>query len=70
MADLLYTVPEASKLLKTNTNYVYELVNCGLLPCLKLGRIKIRAKALEEFLVKYEGMDITDPKNIKTMEEV
>lgn len=62
--ELLYTVRETSKLLKTNPGYVYELIKADLLPALKLGSYKIRGAALEEFLKKYEGKDLTDLRNI------
>ena len=68
MEDVLYTVKEVSKLLKTNTNYVYELIKKGMLPALKLGSFKIRKSALFEFLSKYEGQDLTDLNNIKELE--
>lgn len=64
MEDVLYTVSEVAKLIKTNPAYVYKLINAGLLPVLKLGSMKIRKAALEEFLAKYEGKDLTDPMNI------
>ena len=65
--DIVYTVEEAAKLLKTNTNTVYELIRAKQLPALKLGRIKIRRVALLEFLEKNEWKDISDPYNIKTL---
>ncbi len=65
MEDILYTVPEVSKLIKTNKTYVYELIKAGLLPVLKLGSYKIRKVSLEEFLSRYEGKDITNPRDIK-----
>ena len=68
MEDVLYTVTETSKLLKTSKNYVYDLVNKGFLPALKLGNLKIRRTAILEFLEKYEGQDLTDLSNIKKME--
>ncbi len=68
MEDVLYTVKETSKLLKTNTNYVYELIKIGMLPALKLRSFKIRRSALLEFLEKYEGQDLTDLNNIKDIE--
>lgn len=68
MDDVLYTVSEVSKLIKTNNAYVYELIDAGLLPVLKLGRYKIRKKSLEEFLKKYEGKDLTDPYSIKGLD--
>ena len=40
MEDILYTVAETAKLLKTNPNYIYDLINKGLLPALKLGSFK------------------------------
>lgn len=46
----LYTVKEAAKVLKTNTNEVYKLINKGLLPRLIIGSYKIRGKDLEKFI--------------------
>lgn len=68
MEDILYTVSETAKLLKTNQNYVYELIKQGFLPALKLGSLKIRKATLNSFLKKYEGQDLTDLKNIKELE--
>lgn len=68
MEDILYTVSETAKLLKTNQNYVYELIKQGFLPALKLGSFKIRKTTLNSFLEKYEGQDLTDLKNIKELE--
>lgn len=70
MEDVLFTVAEVAKLLKTNTNYVYELIRKGFLPALKLGSFKIRKSALLEFLEKYEGQDLTDLSNIKVLQGV
>lgn len=68
MEDILYTVSETAKLLKTNQNYVYELIKQGFLPALKLGSFKIRKTTLNSFLEKYEGQDLTNLKNIKELE--
>lgn len=65
---MLYTVTEASKIIKTNPAYVYELIHAGLIPVLKLGSIKIRRSALLEFLEKYEGYDLTNPSEVKKFE--
>ena len=65
MADELYTVPEIAKILKSNTDYVYKLQRSGLLKFIKMGRWKCRKSTLEEFLAKYDGMDLTDPFHIK-----
>lgn len=67
MEDVLYTVSEVSKLLKTNPNYVYELINKGFLPALKLGSLKIRRSSLLEFLKVNEGKDLSDLNNIKNL---
>ena len=67
MEDMLYTVHEVAKILKTNTDYVYKLQRTGLLSFLKLGRLKCRRATLEEFLARYEGQDISDPENIKPL---
>lgn len=64
---ILYTVSEAAKLLKTNPDYVHKLRKSGVLPFLKLGSYKVRAETLNEFLKEYEGMDLTDPFEIKKL---
>ena len=69
MTDMLYTVPEVAEILKSNTDYVYKLQRSGLLKFMKMGRWKCRKTTLEEFLAKYDGMDITDPFNIKEVAE-
>lgn len=66
---ILYTVSEVAKLLHTNKSYVYELINANKLPALKLGSKKVRAEALDMFLREYEGMDLTNPYDVKTMNE-
>lgn len=68
MTEMLYTVPEVAEILKCNTDYVYKLQRTGLLKFIKIGRWKVRKTTLEEFLAKYDGMDITDPSNIKEVQ--
>lgn len=51
---VVYTVREVSKILQTNTTFVYKLINDGHLPALKLGSVKVRKEALERFLVELE----------------
>ena len=48
--ELLYTVTEVAKLLKVNRTFVYELINRGELPAVKVGSLKIRKTTLEKFL--------------------
>ena len=64
MEDILFTVQETSKLLKTNQNLVYELINKGKLPALKLGCLKIRKSSLMKFLEQYDNKDLSDLDNI------
>ena len=65
MGDVLYTVSEVAKLLKVNKDTVYKLHKTGLLKMMKLGSLKVRKATLEAFLEQYDGMDLTDPTNIK-----
>lgn len=51
----------------TNPSYVYQLINSGLLPVLKLGSYKIRHEALMKFLSTYEGYDLSNPKNVEKL---
>lgn len=44
------------------------LLKKGLLKAMVLGRVKVRASALEEFLEQYEGYDVTNVDDIKKME--
>ena len=62
--DLIYTVAEAAGILKIGKNNVYSLIEAGVIPVLKLGGYKIRKSTLLEFVDKYEGYDLSDPKNI------
>lgn len=64
---MLYTVKEASTTLGVSIHLVYELINKGLLPALKLGSLKIRKETLDEFTKKYEGMDLSDLDHIKEL---
>lgn len=69
MEEMLYTVPEVAKILKCNQTKVNNLRKAGVLPMLKLGQYKCRKEALEEFLRKYEGYDVSDPFNIVPLME-
>ncbi|WP_312158920.1 MULTISPECIES: helix-turn-helix domain-containing protein [Oscillibacter] len=65
---VIYTVKEVSLLLHSNIGYVYQLIDLGLLPALKLGSLKVRKEALDEFLRKYEGFDLSDLNDIKSLQ--
>ena len=67
MEEMLYTVPEVAAVLKTNVDYVYKLQKAGLIRFMKMGRLKCRKSTLEEFLEKYDGLDLSDPFNIQEL---
>lgn len=46
----LYTVKEASKVLKISVQDTYKLIRSGELPCLIIGSKKIRGRDLEAFI--------------------
>lgn len=48
--EKIYTVKEVSSLLKTNVNYVYNLINSGELMSIKIGSTKIRETDLEKYI--------------------
>lgn len=66
--DELLTVKEAAKLLKVNTDKVYDLIRKGHIRALKLGSLKIPPWALKEFVDSNVGKDLSDLNNIKNME--
>lgn len=57
----LYTVKEASKILKVNTDAVYDLIRKKQLPALRLGAMKIRGSDLERFIEKYPAGETEEP---------
>ena len=67
MSIKLYTVKEVAQTIHTNTAYVYELIRKGFLPAMKLGSYKIRAEALEKFLLASEGKDLTKLNDVKEL---
>ena len=54
---MLYTVTEVAKLLKVNRNFVYKLINNGELEAVRIGSIKVREEALNEYIERmaYNG---------------
>lgn len=63
----LFNVAEVAEILQCNQNFVHELRKSGLLKFMKLGRYKCREETLAEFLAKYDGMDITNPYQVKEL---
>ncbi|NFH89140.1 MULTISPECIES: helix-turn-helix domain-containing protein [unclassified Clostridium] len=70
MEDILFTVKEASKLLKTDEPTVRKLIEKGILRALKLGRLKVRKVEIERFLGWAEGKDLNDLDDIKDLNYV
>lgn len=64
---LIYTVQEVATILHSSPNYIYELINKGYLPAIKLGSIKVLKTSLEKFLIQNEGKDLSDLNNITSL---
>ena len=63
--NMLYTVTEVAAILKVNRNFVYNLINAGLMKSIKLGCRKITRKSLLEFLEKYDGLNFDEIMAVK-----
>ena len=70
MDDYLLSIADAAKRLgiKSDRNYVYELVKKGYLKAIKLKSLKIRNSELNRFMEEYDGKDLSDLDNIKELE--
>ncbi|MBR3325231.1 MAG: helix-turn-helix domain-containing protein [Clostridia bacterium] len=64
---IIYTVREVADILHTSPNYVYELVNNGHIPAIKLGSIRILKKSLIDFLSNNIGNDLSNMNDIKKL---
>ena len=47
---MLLTVTEVAKMLKVNRNFVYKIINNGELEAVKIGSIKVKREALNEYI--------------------
>jgi len=70
MEEILFTVKEASQLLKTDEPTIRNLISKGFLKGLKLGRLKVRKAEIERFLSWAEGKDLSDLDDIKDLDYV
>lgn len=54
---MLLSVSEVAKLLKVNRNFVYKIINDGELEAVKIGSIKVKREALNQYIErnKYNG---------------
>nr|DAO68276.1 MAG TPA: helix-turn-helix domain protein [Caudoviricetes sp.] len=57
---MLLTVREVADRIHTNPNYVYDLINSGLLTSIKIGCRKVREETLDEFLREHDGGNVDD----------
>ena len=67
---MIYTVKEVAKILHCSPNYVYDLIEKGYPPAIKLGSVKILKKSLEQFLQDNEGKDFSDLNNITKLDNL
>lgn len=66
--DILLSVMDVAKILRISKNRVYDFIDCGILPAIKIGGLKVRRSTLFQFLEQYEGYDLSDVKNIQKIE--
>ena len=54
---MLYTVTEVAKMLKVNRNFVYKLIKDGELEAVRIGSIKVKQEALNNYIERnvYNG---------------
>ena len=57
---MLLTVKEVADRIHTNPNYVYDLINSGLLTSIKIGCRKVREETLDAFLRENDGGNVDD----------
>ena len=67
---MIYTVKEVAKMLHCSPNFIYELIESGYLPAIKLGSIKILKTSLEQFLINNQGKDFSNLNNITELKEL
>jgi len=60
LPDMVFTVEETSKILKSSTNTVYKLIREGKIRALKLGRIKVPLEEIKRFLRDNLGEDLSE----------
>ena len=69
MDDYLLSVSDASKRLGMggNRNFVYALIDKGLLKAIKLRSLKVSNAEINRFISWAEGKDLSDLDNIKDL---
>ena len=56
---MLLSVTEVAKELRVNRNFVYKIINNGELEAVKIGSIKVRKEALNQY-VEQQRIVVTD----------
>ena len=59
--DELLRVQDVARTLNVSVNYANMLVQRGVIPGLRMNGMKVRRRALEEWMAAMEGKDLTDP---------
>lgn len=59
--DELLRVQDVARTLSVSVNYANMLVQQGIIPGLRMNGMKVRRRALEEWMAAMEGKDLTDP---------
>lgn len=69
MEDYLLSVSDAAKRLgvASNRNFVYELIDKGLLKAIKLRSLKVSNTEINRFISWAEGKDLSDLDKIKEL---
>ena len=57
LPKLLYTIPEAAKILMVSETSCRDLIRTGYIQALKLGRLKVPHSEIERFLNEALGKD-------------
>lgn len=66
--DQLFSVKEASRVLKIGEGTTRSLIRSGQLRAMNLNGAKIRGSELDRFMAQAEGMDYTDIEHPKPVE--
>lgn len=67
LPQMIFTIEEVARILKTSKQYTYMLVKGGFLVGLKLGRLKVTRSELVRFLNENQGKDFTDLDHIRNL---
>lgn len=70
MEKMLYSAYETARILKRSKAETYKIIEAGLLKTIKMGRATwVIGSSIPELLEKYEGCDLSDPYDIKKINQ-